>query len=172
VKSVPTSLMSRSAYARHRGVHRSYIGRLAQRGVLVMRGNRIDVRASDAVLDDRAVDEETTTAPRQSFAAEQPASPSFAQARTFEQVYKAKLRRLEFEEREKMLLRADDVARAWTGMITDARNRALTMPDVLADRLAAESSPQRCREVLTAWVHEFLTALSKHPHGPEEHAGA
>ena len=50
-------LMSQADYARHRKVNRSHISRLAKRGILVMRGKLVDVAASDAVLDDKPVDQ-------------------------------------------------------------------------------------------------------------------
>jgi len=58
-------LLSQAEYARHRGVSRQYISRLAKAGVLVMRGGKVDVAASDAVLDDRPekVSEAATSAP-------------------------------------------------------------------------------------------------------------
>src|SRR5581483_10871725 len=46
-------LVTQAEYARHRGKSRQYISRLARAGVLVMRGGKVDVAASDAVLDDR-----------------------------------------------------------------------------------------------------------------------
>lgn len=48
-------LVSQAEYARHRKVNRSYISRLAKAGVLVIRHGKVDVAASDAVLDDRPV---------------------------------------------------------------------------------------------------------------------
>ena len=36
-------LMTQAEYARHRNVNRSYINRLAKRGILVLRGRLVDV---------------------------------------------------------------------------------------------------------------------------------
>ncbi len=41
-------IMTQAQYAAHRGVSRQYIGSLAKRGILVMRGRLVDVQASDA----------------------------------------------------------------------------------------------------------------------------
>ncbi len=91
--------MSQADYARHRNVNRSHISRLAKRGILVMRGKLVDVAASDAVLDDKPVDQVLPDA----HAAAQTARPtaeaggsvaqpgSFAQARTAEMVFRARL---------------------------------------------------------------------------------
>jgi hypothetical protein len=51
------AVMTQAEYARHRGKSRQYISQLAKAGVLVMRGGKVDVRASDTVLDDKPVDE-------------------------------------------------------------------------------------------------------------------
>lgn len=62
--------MTQAQYAAHRSDSRQYIGNLAKRGVLVMRGRLVDVPASDAVLDDK---------PKTATINEQPTS--YAQAR-------------------------------------------------------------------------------------------
>ncbi len=51
------ALMTKAEYAAHRGVSRPYITKLSKNGVLVMRGGKVDVVASDAVLDDKPVEE-------------------------------------------------------------------------------------------------------------------
>ena len=98
------TVMSQSAYARHRGKSRQYISQLAQPGVLVMRGGKVDVEASDTVLDDRPVaDVDPPSRPMriaEDLSQGQPDSPgrgTFSQARTIEMVYRAKLCRLDFE---------------------------------------------------------------------------
>src|SRR5450759_2255502 len=48
-------IMSQAEYARHRGTSRQYIGKLGKEGVLLMRNGKVDVAATDAVLDDHPV---------------------------------------------------------------------------------------------------------------------
>ena len=50
-------LMDQVQYARHRGKTKQYINKLVKAGALVMRGTKIDVRASDQVLDDKPLPE-------------------------------------------------------------------------------------------------------------------
>ena len=50
-------LMTKTEYARHRKVSKPYITKLAQNGVLVMRNGKVDVSATDTVLDDNPVEE-------------------------------------------------------------------------------------------------------------------
>ena len=47
--------MTKAAFAKHRSVSKPYISKLARNGILVMRGGKIDVQATDMVLDDRPV---------------------------------------------------------------------------------------------------------------------
>ena len=107
---------TKAEYARHRGVSQPYISKLAKNGVLVMRGNKVDFRASDIVLDDKPVDEmEQAAAPARMPSRPMPeASPgqagaTFSEARRIEMVFRAKLRRLEFETRQGRLIEADAV---------------------------------------------------------------
>ena len=114
--------MTKAEYARHRGVSKPYITKLAQNGVLVMRGGKVDVRATDTVLDDKPVDDvepppaarPPVSAPPSRTAADtlpQAGGASFGQARTIEMVFRAKLRRLEFETKQGRLIEADAVRR-------------------------------------------------------------
>ena len=50
-------LMTKAEYARHRKVSKPYITKLAQNGVLVMRNGKVDVAATDIVLDDKPVED-------------------------------------------------------------------------------------------------------------------
>jgi hypothetical protein len=110
-------LMSQSEYARHRGKSKQYISKLAKAGILVMRGGKVDVRARDTVLDDRPVNEgneppaatPAALPSRPSGEALGQAGASFGQARMIEMVFRAKLRRLEFETWQGKLIEAEAV---------------------------------------------------------------
>lgn len=69
-----------------------------------MRGRMVDAVASDAVLDDKPAER---TAPD-----DQPPS-SYAQAKLADMVFRAKLRRLEFETRQGKLIEAAIVKERW-----------------------------------------------------------
>jgi Terminase large subunit gpA, endonuclease domain len=58
-----TTLMTQAEYARHRRKSRQYISQLAKAGVLVMRGGKVDARATDLVLDDKPVEDVEAPAP-------------------------------------------------------------------------------------------------------------
>jgi hypothetical protein len=163
-------LVTQANYARHRRVDRSYISRLAKRGILVLRGKLVDVAASDAVLDDRPVDVEPqgpsqaphspqSPPPLESSGAVQPAS--FAQAKTVEMVFKAKLKKLEFEARAGKLIPSGEVKVKWFVIVRQIRDKLLAMPAKLAPQLAALSDVREVRELLDAEITALLRALQE-----------
>ena len=154
-------VVSLSAYARHRGTSRQYISRLAREGVLVMREGFVDVEASDAVLDDRPVAFEPKPSFPSSPTRESAALPghqptSFAQARLAEMVYRAKLRRLEFEERTGKLLSREEVETAAFNISRTVRDGMLNISDRVAAMLAAESDAKKVHEILSAEIRKAL----------------
>lgn len=161
------ALATQADYARHRKVDRSYINRLAKRGILVLRGKLVDVAASDAVLDDKPVDvgaREPTPAAQPRPASEAVAAPtgsSFAQARTAEMVFRARLRKLEFETRTGRFLSADEVKVKWYTICRQIRDKLLALPAKLAPQLAALSEPAEIRDLLDLEIIAILKALQE-----------
>jgi hypothetical protein len=148
-------LLSQAEYARHRGKSRQYISRLAKAGVLMMRGGKVDVAASDAVLDDQP--EETVTAVS-SPETGQPAT-SYAQAKLADMVFRAKLRRLEFETRQGKLIEADTVKTRWASILVELKERILAVPDKLAPEITALTDERQVREALKREMHALLNLL-------------
>jgi len=148
-------LISQAEYARHRGKSRQYISRLAKAGVLVMRGGKVDVAASDAVLDDRP-DETAAAVPSPD--AGQPAT-SYAQAKLADMVFRAKLRRLEFETRQGKLIEAETVKTRWASILVEIKERILAMPDRLAPEVTALTDERQVREALKREMYALLNLL-------------
>ena len=160
-------LMTQAEYARHRNVNRSYINRLAKRGILVMRGRLVDVAASDAVLDDKPIDvepHESAPGPQSRPAQESlggPAGSSFAQARTAEMVFRARLRKLEFETKSGKFLPSGDVKVKWYTLARQVRDKLLALPAKLAPQLAALSEAREIRDLLDAEIVAILKSLQE-----------
>lgn len=160
-------LMTQAEYARHRNVNRSYINRLAKRGILVMRGRLVDVAASDAVLDDKPIDvepHESAPGPHARPAQESlggPAGSSFAQARTAEMVFRARLRKLEFETKSGKFLPSDEVKVKWYTLARQIRDKLLALPAKLAPQLAALSEAREIRDLLDAEIVAILKSLQE-----------
>jgi len=149
--------MTQTAYARHRGKSRQYISRLAKAGVLLMRNGKVDVLASDAVLDDRPERlSEAATGPPLDTA--QPTT-TYAQAKLADMVFRAKLRRLEFETRQGKLVEAEAVKNRWASILVELKERILAVPDKLAPEVTALTDERQVREVLKREMHALLNLL-------------
>jgi hypothetical protein len=166
MKQSPPGFMTMAEYSRHRKVNRSHITRLAQRGILVMRGKLVDVAASDAVLDDRPVDvepQQSTPPPRFRPATDSlggQSGASFAQARTVEMVFRAKLRKLEYELRQAKVIEAEVVRKSMADGGRTIRDGILGLPDRLATVLAAESDAAKIHVTLKTELSRELEALA------------
>ncbi len=159
-----SGLVSQAEYARYRKVNRSYISRLAKAGVLVMRNGKVDVAASDAVLDDRPVAVEAGDAGQTARvrAAVEPATQpptSYAQARLADMVYRAKLRRLEFETKQGKLVEAENVKQRWAAILVVLKERILAVPDKLAPELTALTEERHVRDALKREMQAVLKAV-------------
>ncbi|MGQ9686257.1 MAG: hypothetical protein ACUVT2_08140 [Thiobacillaceae bacterium] len=149
--------MSQAEYARHRRVSRQYVSRLLKAGVLVMRGGKVDVAASDAVLDDRPekVSEAATSATVEAGSQ----TTTYAQAKLADMLFRARLRKLEYETRSGKLIPADEVKVQWFRLARQIRDKLLGMPAKLAPQLAALSDVREVRELLDAEIEAMLRAL-------------
>ncbi len=144
-------LMTQAQYARHRGKSPQYIGKLAKAGVLVMRGRLVDAVASDAVLDDKPAE-------RAAPDGQQPPT-SYAQAKLADMVFRAKLRRLEFETRQGKLIEAAIVKERWAAILVVLKERILAVPDKLAPELTALTDERQTRDALKREMNSLLKAV-------------
>jgi hypothetical protein len=144
-------LMTQAQYARHRNKSPQYIGKLYKAGILVMRGRLVDVAASDAVLDDKPAEK---AAPE----GQQPPS-SYAQAKLADMVFRAKLRRLEFETRQGKLIEAAIVKERWAAILVVLKERILAVPDKLAPEVTAFTEERQVRDAMKREMHALLKAI-------------
>lgn len=144
-------LMTQAQYARHRNKSPQYIGKLYKAGVLVMRGRLVDVAATDAVLDDKPAEK---PAPE----GQQPPT-SYAQAKLADMVFRAKLRRLEFETRQGKLIEAALVKERWAAILVVLKERVLAVPDKLAPEVTALTDERQVREALKREMNALLKAV-------------
>ena len=149
--------MTQAEYARHRGKSRQYISRLAKAGVLVLRGGKVDVASSDAVLDDRPepVSERVTASPSEVA----PAGTTFAQAKTADMVFKAKLRKMEYDVRMGKLVEAELVKQRWSAVLRLIVDRILAWPNRLAPEVAALTDERQVREAILREARALINDL-------------
>ena len=143
-------LMTQAQYARHRNKSPRYIGKLAKAGILVMRGRMVDAAASDAVLDDK---------PSERTAPDGQPPTSYAEAKLADMVFRAKLRRLEFDTRQGKLIEAALVKERWAAILVVLKERILAVPDKLAPELTALTDERQVRDALKREVHGILKAI-------------
>jgi hypothetical protein len=144
-------LMTQAQYARQRNKSPQYIGKLYKAGILVMRGRLVDVAATDAVLDDKPVEKAAPDS-------QQPPT-SYAQAKLADMVFRAKLRRLEFETRQGKLIETAIVKDRWASILVVLKERVLGVPDKLAPELAALTDERQVREALKREMNALLKAV-------------
>jgi len=156
-QDVARQLVSQAEYARHRGVSRQYISRLAKAGVLVMRGGKVDVAASDAVLDDRPekISEAATSGPVEAGAQ----TTTYAQAKLADMLFRARLRKLEYETKSGKLIPTDEVKAVWFKQARQIRDKLLAVPAKLAPQLAALGEVRAVRELLDTEIEGILKGL-------------
>jgi hypothetical protein len=143
--------MTQAQYARHRNTSPQYIGKLAKAGVLVMGGRLVDAVASDAVLNDKPSEQSTVE--------NQQPQTSYSQAKLADMVFRAKLRRLEFETRQGKLIEVAIVKERWAAILVVLKERVLAVPDKLAPELTAFTDERQTRDALKREMHALLKAI-------------
>ena len=144
-------LMTQAQYARHRNTSPQYIAKVAKAGALVMRGRMVDAVASDAVLDDKPAER---TAPD----GQQPPA-SYAQAKLADMVFRAKLRRLDFDTRQGRLIEVEIVKERWAAILVVVKERILAVPDKLAPELTALTDERQTRDALKREMNALLKTI-------------
>jgi hypothetical protein len=86
---------------------------------------------------------------------------TYAEAQRRKEIELYRRQKLANDEAEAKLLDADEVTTAWHEMISTAKSRMMLIPDELGDRLASESNPIRCREMIREKVFHALEALAE-----------
>ncbi len=115
-----------------------------------MRGRMVDAVASDAVLDDK---------PAERTVPDGHPPTSYAQAKLADMVFRAKLRRLEFDTRQGKLIEAALVKERWASILVVLKERILAVPDKLAPELTALTDERQVRDALKREVHGILKSI-------------
>lgn len=167
--------VKQSEFARLHGVTRNTITKWKARRWLVMRGDRVDVDASNARLKkyrrDGLPDAGKVTArvtrkrgetPNQ--AAERIAlsvAPfDLDEARRIKENYQALLNQLEYDQRSGAVVAVQDVAGALGEQLSRVRTRLLAIPSECATRVLVLKTAAEAQEVLRAAVTEALEELT------------
>ena len=156
---MPGERISQAEFARRNGWSKQYVAKLVKQGRIQLEGGKIDPVAAKRAIDQLA---EPSTALRETTDVSTPTDSrravDYATARTMREAFRAKMAKLDYEEREGKLVDArkvrDDAFQ--TGRMV--RDGVLAIPDRMADVLAAESDPAKVRQLL---IDELETVLEK-----------
>jgi hypothetical protein len=151
--------MSKSEYARYRHVSPPYISKLARNGILVIRGTKVDVAATDKVLDDRPLQEIPEPAPATPNDAA-PQRTTYAEARTIREVFRARLARLDFETRQGRLIEAAAVRTRIQEHLAAIRAGLEGLAERLAGPIAAQGDARKVRALMTTEIRAELVRIS------------
>jgi len=143
------ALMSAKEYAGHRGVPPSAVTKWKAKKLLVMRAGRIDVAASDAVLDRLEQGLEDGRDPK-----------NFNEAQFMKELYLAKIRRLEYMEKAGELIAMAAVKNKLQEIFSQHRDGLLTIPERLSAPLALETDPAKAHALLSQEILGHLNGLA------------
>ena len=158
------ALMTQLEFAEKQGWSKQYVHKLVKNGVIKLVNGKVDpeqaIRAieknADPVTQLRSDRQPPDILPGQN---QQGGAVDFVTARTMREAFRAKLAKLEYEEKSGRLTDAgkvnDDAFKA--GRIL--RDELLGLPDRMADILAAESDPIRIRNLLLEELESSLNRL-------------
>ncbi len=163
--------ITQAEFARRNDWSKQYVAKLVKQGRVTLEGGKIDPvaakRAIDQLAEPSTALRKTSDSPRAS-APVQAASPTdsrkavdYASARTMREAYRAKMARLDYEEREKQLIDASQVREEAFQAGRIIRDALLAIPDRVSDVLAAEPDPVQVKLLMMQEINDVLQLLSK-----------
>ncbi|MET4695015.1 hypothetical protein [Endozoicomonas lisbonensis] len=160
------ALLSQSEFAKRQGWSRQYVGKLVRSGKITLINGKIDSeRALAAIKAQSEPSTELRTRPRSE--AVLPSAPTdsrqavdFVTARTMREAFRAKMARMEYEEKAGKLTDASKVKADAFRAARIVRDALLGLPDRLSDILAAENDPAEIRQLLIVELEALLNELS------------
>ena len=90
----------------------------------------------------------------------QPGAVDFVTARTMREAFRAKMAKLEYEEKSGTLTEAAKVKQDAFKAGRIIRDELLAIPDRMADVMAAEHDPRKVRELLQEELEAILNAMA------------
>jgi len=154
------NLVSQADYARRRQCSEAYITKLKDHGKLVMVDNLVDVEESDKRI---AENEDPSRGGDRTLdrASNNPAaSGTYLDARTRDMNARAALSELELRKRSGELVEAKEVERAAFARSRAAQRAILLLPDRICATLAAETEPEKVRQLLLTELSTICREIS------------
>lgn len=158
------SLISKAAYARYRGCSPAYVSKLIREGRLAAPAlnahGLIDIALADAALGQPAPQLQPLTRDREPGAPARSSSDEhgYASARADRERAAAALAELELQKRRSELVDRATVDSEVETLARYLRDRMLSLPEELADRLAQTAEPRLIRQMLIVGIESALAA--------------
>ncbi|WP_263080077.1 hypothetical protein [Endozoicomonas sp. Mp262] len=162
--------VTQAEFARQNGWSRQYVNKLVKQGRIKVKGGRIDPVAAKKAIEELAepstVLPESPTpkgqlVPSSSYPVDNRKTVDFASARTMREAFRAKMAKMEYEEKAGKLTDASKVREDAFRAGRIIRDALLGIPDRLADILAAEQEPRQIRQLLEEELENILRELSR-----------
>ncbi len=171
-------LMTKSEYARHRGVSAVAVHYAVQEGRISLINGKIDAAVADIQWQRNTrtrapnrpavdTDVQSTTAGAGSGAEPAAAGDDYWVSRARREAAEAHIAEMKRGELEGKLIRADVLRQAWSRKVASVRDALLQIPPRMAPVLAAESDMERVATLLEDELRAALAELSREQ-GPEE----
>ena len=160
--------MDAKAYAEHRGVSKAMVTKYLQNGFIpsakqIGRKWYIDEKQADIELNQalgRVHSKEPKIKPNDYIDKTQKTPlPSLAANRAIKEMYAARLQKLEFEERSKKLVPYDQLKLELSKLHLSVRDNLRTVPDRIAQLLAAETDPAKIHSIISTEIRDCLEGL-------------
>ena len=165
------ALVSQSEFAKRNGWTRQYVSKLVRQGRIRLENGKVNEIAALRALKADAepstvlrekVPEKRSLTPAVSSPAPMESRPSvdYLTARTMREAYRAKMTRMEYEQKQGKLTDAARVREDAFQAGRIVRDAILALPDRLADILAAENNPGKVHQLLRDELELALEQLS------------
>lgn len=163
---MPAQLMTKSAYARHRGCDEKAVRKAVVEGRIMLIDGKIDPAVAD--IQWAANSRARASRGRAKDAGPVPASVNVEPANSDDYMFNRNRREAAEAERAELslaedkgqLIRVDAVKAALANVFSATRDALLQIPARLGPQLAAESDPAKAQTMLHAEIHQALQLLA------------
>lgn len=136
-------LLSQYAYAKRVGLSRAYINELVRDGVIPLHDGKINPEEADRILN-----------------AKKNTRKAYQEAKTLLMNIRAQILQLELNRKKSQLVDIDEVTEHMLKVANKVKERLLKIPDKVAQKLAVESEPTKCMQIIDKEIRTALEELS------------
>ena len=153
-------LITRTEYARRRGVAPRTIGKYCQKEIIPLHDNKIDPVEADACLEEFLAEPLGSGRNGSSIG-------SYTAARTEEKMLKIELLELDLQLKKGETVLVKDVEYAAFTAARDVRDKMLNIPDRICAIVAAETDEVKVREIIMKQIENELQSVVEGKFNPE-----